>query len=343
MKHEIRLALLCMAATAAPAIAQNPIPQCGYSNFDQGRNVYTVMSPADGAVNQECTISVHAPGAMPEAARQNPSAYLEEGNYVITLSGGGGGGGGGSNRGEGGGGGGAGAAVARTSQHLSPGTYKMNIGAGGSGGAVNGGRTGSGSPTSLTNISTGQVIAGYSGPEGANLQSRTTEQGVGGVGKAGGANGGAGGDSGPNTEEMAQAGARSSTSTSNPGQPGIERGGNTHSSNTRVMQSDAGGGGGASYGAGGDGQSITGTRPAGEGQLGGGGGGGRGGVKHAAAGARGGDGFIRLALTQVTPVAAVPERAPMVAQRPSEPAYVPSAAQESPAPVVMRPARQDRN
>ena len=46
MKNEIRLALLSLAAAAAPAFAQNVVPQCGPANFDKARNVFTVIKPA---------------------------------------------------------------------------------------------------------------------------------------------------------------------------------------------------------------------------------------------------------------------------------------------------------
>ena len=110
MKNEIRLALLCMAASAAPAFAQGSLPQCGSANLDRTMNVFTIMTPAANSVNQQCLITVYPAGNMPSQARQNPESYFPEGSYAIELSGGGGGGGGGAKNDAGGGGGGAGAA-----------------------------------------------------------------------------------------------------------------------------------------------------------------------------------------------------------------------------------------
>lgn len=67
MKNAVRLALLCMAATAVPAMAQNASPMCGTTNLDQSRNVFTIMNPAAGAVNQQCYV-VYPTGAMPTAS-----------------------------------------------------------------------------------------------------------------------------------------------------------------------------------------------------------------------------------------------------------------------------------
>ena len=102
MNKAIRLTLLCLASSSAPAFAQNVIPPCGTANFDQSRHVFTVMSPVANAVNQQCLLTVYANGSAPEQARQFPSLYPREGTYVIELSGGGGGGGGGAAKDQGG-------------------------------------------------------------------------------------------------------------------------------------------------------------------------------------------------------------------------------------------------
>lgn len=304
MKNEIRLALLCLAATAVPAVAQNASPQCGSTNFDQTRNVFTIMNPAAGAVNQQCFLTVFPRGAVPDQARQYPASYLVEGRYVIELSGGGGGGGGGSSEDQGGGGGGAGAAPSRTVRYLSPGVYKLTIGTGGQSGRANGGRASAGNPTSLVNVNTGQLIAGF---PGADSWSQRTQQdagdgdGRGGAARAGGSRGGNGGDSGPGSEEAAQSGGMLQTA----GYPG--RPGQAGSESSRSAQANAGGGGGAGVGNGGAGQSANiNAAAAGIGDLGGGGGGGSGGVNAADPGGRGGHGFIRLTMSEPAPQAIAP-------------------------------------
>lgn len=204
MKNEIRLALLCLAVTAAPAFAQNALPQCGSANFDQSRNMFTVISPAAGAVNQQCLVTVYPSGSVPDQSRQYPAPYLVEGNYIVELSGGGGGGGGGASRdqrgGSGGsGGGGASAAPSRTVQFLSPGVYKLTIGTGGEGGRPDGGRTEDGNPTSLTNANTGQLVAGFPGADVWRQGYQAAGSGRGGQATAGGttgAMGSAGGEGG---------------------------------------------------------------------------------------------------------------------------------------------------
>jgi OOP family OmpA-OmpF porin len=307
MKNEIRLALLCMAATAAPAMAQST-PQCGSSNYDQSRNSYTIMNPASGAVNQQCFITVYPTGATPALARQHPASYLIEGSYAIELSGGGGGGGAGAQKDKGGGGGGAGAAPSRTNRFLAPGEYKLTIGTGGAGGIAGGSSSLNGNPTSIVRASTGQLIAGFAGADGATATSSSATSGRGGMGAAGGSTGGGGGDSGMKSEAPAQAGGMSaSTGTSMPGQAGSESGRTARTSDGRAAQANAGGGGGAGVGVGGDGASAN-IAGASQGRQGGGGGGGSGAVRFAGPGATGGNGFIRLALTALAPqpVAAAP-------------------------------------
>jgi hypothetical protein len=314
MKNEIRLALLCLAAASVPAFAQSATPLCGSTNFDRTRNVFTITKPAGDAVNQQCFITVYPKGAMPDQARQDPMSYLEEGTYTIDLSGGGGGGGGGgtlkdaSAKGgvpsdEGGGGGGAGAVPSRTVQYLAPGVYKLTIGTGGSGGSASGGRTEAGNPTSLTNVYTGQLIAGFPGADTWTQQTTASGGGAGGVAAAGGVSGTSGGT----------------------GRAG-----------------DAGGSGGASRGSGGAGESVSGRTAAGTGDLGGGGGGGRGGANTADAGGEGGHGFIKLTMAERAPQASAPAAAPQtIASAPAMSSS--SESGTTPARAATRAARKDRN
>ncbi len=298
MKHEIRMALLCLATVAVPAFAQDSSPRCGSTNFDTSRGLFTVINPAAEAVNQQCFLTVYPRGAMPSEAKLSPASYTVEGSYTIELSGGGGGGGGGVSRDQGGGGGGAGAAPSRTVQHLSPGLYKLTLGTGGDGGGANGGWTWPGNPTSITHAYTGQLVAGYSGADVWIQRALPSSDGRGGVARAGESAGGSGGDSGKQSEEPAQAGGYSPSGyAGRPGQSGSESGRSVQTNAGRVVQSNAGGGGGASMGSGGAGESVGGNRPAGTGDLGGGGGGGRGGLRSSDSGGLGGHGFVRLTMT----------------------------------------------
>lgn len=312
MKNEIRLALLCMAATAAPAFAQNTIPQCGSANLDSKRNAYTVIRPVAGAVNQQCLLTVYPSAAMPNESRSQPGSYIVEGTYTIELSGGGGGGGGGASKDQGGGGGGAGAAPSRTVQYLAPGVYKMTLGTGGAGGSANGGRTESGNPTNLTRVNTGQLVAGFAGADTWRQRSDGSGDGRGGVAAAGGSSGGDGGNSGTRSESMAQSGGVSQGGgySALPGQAGSETGRSAQTDAGRVVQSNAGGGGGASTGSGGAGESARIGSVAGAGDLGGGGGGGRGGLTTADVGGDGGHGYIRL--TMSAPAQTAKAAAPVV-------------------------------
>ena len=152
------LALLTCATTSV--FAQDS-PQCGPANFDQGRDIFTVVNPTSGAVNQQCFLTVQPSGA---------AGRYTEGNYEILLSGGGGGGGGGGtgdDRSSGGGGqGGAGAIPARTNTYLKPGVYRLTMGTGGLGGGASvsqgsGGNAADGNPTGIVEAYTGQTIAGF--------------------------------------------------------------------------------------------------------------------------------------------------------------------------------------
>lgn len=330
------LMFLACAATGS-ALAQNALPQCGSANFDQAQNVFTVVNPARGAVNQQCLITVLPRGSVSD--QQYPAPYFIEGRYTIDLSGGGGGGSGGASRDSGGGGGGAGAAPAQLVTYLAPGVYKMTIGTGGYGGSADGGQTGHGNPTSLTNFNTGQLIFGFQGADVWVPGSRAASDGHGGRAAAGGSRGGSGGDSGSGAEETAQSGGILQTSgySGRPGQAGGDNG--------RGGQANAGGGGGAGVGDGGAGQSENSDMAAGTGNLGAGGGGGRGGSNTAGAGAQGGHGFIRLAQYGPAPQAIAPQaiapatgavrQAPMVERATESVSTPPSAA--------FRPAKMDRN
>lgn len=326
----VKHALMFLACSAAiSSFAQTSPPQCGTANFDSNRNLFTVINPAAGAVNQQCLLTVYQSGKMPREAQQSPSSYLAEGSYNIELSGGGGGGGGGAAREAAGGSGGAGAAPLRTVQYLSPGVYKLTLGTGGEGGSAGGGQTGSGNPTSLTNARTGQLIAGFPGADSWSEHSRDANSAGGGVAQAGGSSGGSGGGTG-GEPQAAQAGGMSQTAgnSGTPGQAGTER----RFDNDR----NAGGGGGAGVGSGGVGGSANGKSAlaAGAGDLGGGGGGGRGGEHHTAqAGAQGGQGFIKL--TMAGPARQAIALAPEASAQDSE--------ITRPAPMEARPARKDRN
>jgi len=300
MKREIRIALAMLATATGPVLAQENFPQCGWGNFDSARSVYTVMNPVPGAANQQCVITVYPAGSMPQQASLYPSAHLAEGTYVIELSGGGGGGGGGAAKDAGGGGGGAGAAPVRSVRYLAPGVYKMTLGTGGLGGAASGGPAGYGNPTSLSNVATGQIVAGFAGADLAMQTTTGSGGGGGGIGAGRGSDGGAGGDSGAMKEEGAQSGglSRGMGETGMPGRAGNESGRRGDTAETRAVQANAGGGGGAGMGSGGDGQSARRNSVAGAGSLGAGGGGGRGGVTTSDHGGAGGHGFIRLTLTE---------------------------------------------
>jgi hypothetical protein len=293
MKSNIRLALACLASTTGLAIAQNAPPPCGPNSLNQAQNVFTIANTSGNPVNQQCLLTIHPRGT---------GSSLSEGSYLIELSGGGGGGGGGASGNAGGGGGGAGAAPSRTVQHLAAGVYKLTVGSGGDGGAANGGLTEHGNPTSLTNASTGALIAGFAGADAWTQRYTPASDGHGGWGKWGGSTGGSGGDNGskvgnmserqtPGGDDPADSGGvlRSGGYPGVPGQAGAESGRSRDEAN-------AGGGGGASAGSGGAGASAEGMSIAGLGNMGAGGGGGSGGMNSASNGSRGGHGFIRLTM-----------------------------------------------
>jgi len=174
------LALLTCATTSV--FAQDS-PQCGPANFDQGRDIFTVVNPASGAVNQQCFLTVQPSGA---------AGRYTEGNYEILVSGGGGGGGGGAgdDRSAGGGGqGGAGAVPARSTRYLKPGVYRLTMGTGGQGGPASarqghGGNAADGNPTGIAEAYTGETIAGFPRAEqwaGRSVESYQVATGRGGA------------------------------------------------------------------------------------------------------------------------------------------------------------------
>ena len=318
MKSEIRMALLVLATTSAPAFAQN-IPQCA-ELFDSNQNFFSANNAPMNALNRQCFLTVmpkDGPASVtgfPNLA-QYPNPQLMEGTYEITLSGGGGGGGSGGLFSSGGGG--AGAVPSKTTQYLSPGVYKLTIGTSGKGGS-NGGNGGDGNPTSVTKAYTNETIAGFSGADnwagGRQQNYYVASAGRGSIGGAGAdssggrgvdgrGNGGAGGrqpDKNGNGEIPSQSGGAMPVAGITTGTPGM--GGNR----------DGGGGGGAGFGNGGNGKSGD---SMGNNEI----------------GNQGGNGFVMLRpiqLAQATPVA--PMAAPV---------------QAAPAPYVApeRAVKKDRN
>jgi len=309
MKAEIRMALLALAATSAPAFAQD-VPECA-TIFNSAQDMFTSKGAPAGAVNSQCFLTVmpkdgptSLPG-FPQLARY-PSPQLMEGTYEILLSGGGGGGGSGGLFASGGGG--AGAVPSKTTQYLTPGVYKLTIGTSGLGG-TNGGSGGNGNPTSVTKAYTNELVAGYGSADmssgGGSAGGAADGHGAVGVGQQ--SSGGAGGvqpDKQGRGEIPSQSGGTMSIAGIPTGQPGV--GG----------RNDGGGGGGAGFGDGGSGNA-----------------GDRGG--NARTGNEGGDGFVRLSpiqLAQATPApAAMPVQAAPV--------------QAAPAPYVApeRATKRDRN
>jgi hypothetical protein len=184
-----KLTLMFLACAAAiPAFAQNTTDsRCGTTNYDRSLNNFTIMNPAPGTATQQCFITVLPKQSWAGGVPDMASSQLVEGNYEITLSGGGGGGGGGAgdtergmhkgNEAGAGGTGGYGAVPVTKVRYLNPGVYRLTIGSGGQGGmagaggehrASNGGRGADGAPTSLSNATTGETIAGFSGAESWN-------------------------------------------------------------------------------------------------------------------------------------------------------------------------------
>lgn len=354
-----KFTLMFLACTAAiPAFAQNtPDSYCGVTNYDRARNMFTIVNPAPGTVNQQCFITVVPKDSWPGGVPDLTTSQLVEGNYELTLSGGGGGGGGGTTR-AGGGGGGAGAIPFTTVRYLKPGVYRLTIGSGGQGGAPNGGKARNGAPTSLSDAYTGDTVAGFSRAEYWNgtypwnyaeasgstrgstqvsgfvgTESDPRADGSGGRGVGDQASGGSGGR--VNFNPKGQDGGRL-MNVAYSGMPG--KGGNDLAGRRFRHEVAGGGGGGAGYGNGGNGDSSAedGKMKTGamSGELGGGGGGGAGGEGVSDPGAQGGNGFIKLAFADPVPQAAAPVQAAPAASYDTVP---------QPAPAAKRPARRDRN
>jgi hypothetical protein len=182
-----KLTLMFLACAAAiPAMAQNTTDsRCGMTNYDSSRNMFTITNATPGAATQQCFFTVVSKNSWAGGNPNLSGSQLVEGNYEVTLSGGGGGGGGGSGgerehgRTEAGGGGGGGysAIPVTTVRYLQPGIYRATIGSGGQGGTAGpngervaraGGNGGDGAPTSLSNTSSGETVAGFSGAESWN-------------------------------------------------------------------------------------------------------------------------------------------------------------------------------
>jgi hypothetical protein len=168
-----KLALLLLAIVAAPAYAQTTTaPMCDTTNLDRTHNVFTIVGPvAANQANQQCFIHVVARDQSPGPGQ------MVEGSYRITVSGGAGGGGGGIENGTAGQTA-ANAVPATVTQQLDPGMYRLTIGSGGLGGAGcrNVTRGEDGAPTSISNTTTGAVVAGFPRAEyyARNYHSDTT-------------------------------------------------------------------------------------------------------------------------------------------------------------------------
>jgi hypothetical protein len=159
-----KLALIIAGCAAIPAFAQSGSPQCGVTNFDRARALFTITNPSPGSVNQQCFVTVVSKaewsGGMPDFS----TSQIVEGNYEISASGGGGGAGGAARSARGYDG--ADAMPFKRTVYLSPGVYRLTIGAGGQGGQAfvtedQGGRGGDGAPTSISEAYAGQTLAGY--------------------------------------------------------------------------------------------------------------------------------------------------------------------------------------
>jgi hypothetical protein len=143
--------LACAAASAA--FAQNTTDaRCGTTNFDSSQNMFTITNRTPGTATQQCFITVVPKASWNGGVPDLASSLLIEGNYEVVLAGGGGHGG-------------SSEVPATTVRYLTPGVYRLTIGTGGRGGASKGGRGGDGAPTSLSNASTGETIAGFSRAE----------------------------------------------------------------------------------------------------------------------------------------------------------------------------------
>lgn len=308
-----KLAVMVLASAAVPALAQSSLPQCAPTMVDKDQQWFTVANSAPGAVNQQCLLTVVPRGSGALGMRPGQPVQLDEGDYLITLTGGGGGGGSGVPvDGIGGGGGGAGAAPSQHRVHLEPGAYRLVIGTGGDGGnscqsANLRAPGGDGNPTSLMAENSGITVAGFQGAEmwAGRAPKRFTYAVASGRRATPPAESDPNADnSGGKPEGSQSAGGSGITGDQSKAQDGGMLRGVALSTPGAPGKGDAGGGGGAGYGNGGDGQTqdiklgefgsppyILTARP---GTMGGGGGGGSSGSTICGPGAAGGHGFITI-------------------------------------------------
>jgi hypothetical protein len=228
MKSEIRMALLLLASTAAPALAQGVTPQCA-ALFDTSQNSFTASNAAGGTPNAQCFLTVmpkdgqYSDASFPQLS-QYPAPQLQEGTYEIQLSGGGGGGGGGADSGDrksaAAGSDGSGALHSSSTQYLAPGIYKLTIGTGGRGGASgnvdssgNGDLSGAGgqdgNPTAVTRAYTNETVAGFPGADvwnGGLSQNMSASAGSGNASTRAAGGPGSGGEAGYKSDQHGQSG-----------------------------------------------------------------------------------------------------------------------------------------
>jgi hypothetical protein len=311
MKNEIRLALLCLAVTSVPAIAQNATDsRCGTTNYDRSRNEFTITNPTPGTATQQCFITVVPKQSWTGGVPDLSSSQLVEGNYEIALSGGGGGGGGG-----------AGADTERGRHRRADDSARDD---------TERGRLRRTDDRARDDAERGRTAAGASGAGGGGGYSAVPVTNVRylnpGVYRLTIGSGGQGGTAGPGGERVARSGGRgadgapTSLSNANTGETvaGFARAESWDGSYPLVAQG-----------------AYAGT-PATSGESGATGGGGSGG-KEATSGFQGGNGFIKLALKDPVPQAAPVQAAPVQA------APARSETVTTPAPAAARPARRDRN
>ena len=285
---------------AAPCAAA--LPDCLVSNYDPARHLFTLKNPRPDEPNQQCLLTVGPRG------RAGSELSLSAGRYLVNLSDGGAGGTLQDVNG-GGGGGGAGARELQREVLLTEGVYKLTIGAGGPGGnpciptpnmVFSGGPGWLGSPSSLVNVATGEVLIGTPGADTyVRPKKRDNEKRAGnpdghggsGPGKASGGDGGRVDITGIHTLPPEPGDSKAGNPGGDPGATAADR---KHLADGR----GSGGGGGASTKSeGGDGggevQRHWIQRPE-RGALGSGGGGGEGTMFVCGAGAPGGHGFMAL-------------------------------------------------
>lgn len=293
---------------SAPLVAAD-LPNCFDTNYDKERGLFTVKNERAGFVNQQCLLTVTARDELASPAR------LLAGSYTLYLANGGGGGAGGTLQGSkiggagggGGGGGGAGAMETQTKVNLAPGVYKLTLGAGGPGGTsclpragFGGGPGWVGSPSNMTRVATGELVAGVAGADSYARLSRSQNERT--AGKMDG-HGGSGVGQTSGGDAAVAATATTAKIAAEPGESRLASGytgpaGAAGAVAAGDKLSGAGGGGGATgvgAGGGGGGESPGQKElPPQRGTLGGGGGGGEGSATECDPGARGGHGYIAL-------------------------------------------------